>query len=158
MTITDYQLLDAVLRELQDASEIAVLHREDYIAAHMVDSDADLCVSYHPLEIMSVIAPRLAGSGIFLIQVWNYYRCSYTFFFSDSGGQFGAQIDVLHDPKGIGRYGVRTNVLLAKRSTGVRWPRIDELDEALYVLRKRQVKRDVQRVLEVSSSLQGLGT
>ena len=48
-------------------------------------------------------------------------------------------------------------MLLAKRCAGVRWPRIDELDEALYVLRKRQVKRDVSRILEVRSALHGLG-
>ena|SRR5450756_3134414 len=95
MAITNYRLVDAVLRELTNASQMAVLNRESDIAAHRVDSDADICVADHPLRIMSVIAPRLVDSGVFLILVWNYDRCSYTFFFSDSSGQSGAQIDVL---------------------------------------------------------------
>ena len=56
-------------------------------------------------------------------------------------------IDLVHDNRGVGRYGVRTDQLLARSTPGIRWQRLDALDEALYNLRKRHVKRDSERVV-----------
>jgi len=158
MTITNYELLNAVLHEVDSVTEMAVLHREGEIAYREVNSDVDLCVADSPNRVMSAIVPRLADSEIFLILVSYYDRCSYSFFFSDLQAQSGAQVDLLHDSKGVGRIGVRTNVLLDGKHNGVRWPRINHLDEGLYVLRKRQIMRDIPRFLEAHRALREQGT
>ena len=149
--------MDQVLTQIQNAGRIAVLHREEEVASHAVDSDVDLCVTVEPLSIISAVAPRLRSEGILPILIFHYDRGSYSFFFSNAEGTGGAQVDLLHDPRGLARYGVRTDVLLAKSCAGARWPRVDRLDEALYVLRKRQVKGDLPSVALARDEVMAFG-
>jgi len=144
--ITDFELVDAVLSAVERVAQMAVLHRERDVAEHAVESDVDVCIDEDALAVVSAAGPCLEAAGVMPILVFHYDRGSYSFFFSNEAGSGGAQIDFLHDPRGAGRYGVRTDELLRNSSSGVRWPRIDRLDETLYVLRKAQVKRDRTRV------------
>ena len=144
--ITDFSLLDHVLTEIERATPMAVLHREPEVANHSVESDVDICVGADPLAVLATVARPLAKKQVLPILVFNYDRGSYSFFFSDARGEGGAQVDLLHDARGVSRYGVRTPVLLAKSQSGIRWPCTDPLDEALYVFRKRLVKGDSVRV------------
>ena len=155
--ITDHQLLDVVLGSLADYTDMAVLHRERDVANHLVSSDVDLCVSDAPLSIISAAAPTLESHGVLPIMVFHYDRGSYSFFFSNRLGTGAAQVDVLHDPRGAARYGIRTDALLARRVSGIRWPTIEPLDEALYVLRKRLVKADLPRLVQAREQVLALG-
>jgi hypothetical protein len=152
--ITDFQLLEDVLDEVADATRMAVLHREPEVAAGAVTSDVDLCVADDPLFVVGRIVPKLEDQGILVIMVFHHDRGSYSVFFANPKGSGGAQIDLLHDPKGVGRYGVRTSVVIASRRSGARWPRTADLDETLYVLRKAQVKGDVHRVAHARRHLE----
>ena len=156
--ITSFAVLDQLLSAIDDTCPMAILHRERDIAAHKIQSDVDLCVAEPPLYVISRVIGDLENSGVFLILVFHYDRGSYSLFFANSHGTGGAQVDLVHDPAGAGLYGVRTNTLLARRTTGARWPRADELDEALYVLRKRQVKGDAARIALARRDLMAFGT
>lgn len=145
--ITDFELLERVLDEIDSATEMVVLHRERDVAVHEVSSDVDIAIASRPLAVLSVVAPRLEDRGVLPILVFHYDRGAYSFFFSNRDGSGGAQVDVVHDPAGVGRYGFKTDALLANRHDGARWPTTSHLDEALYVLRKRQVKRDMHGLL-----------
>src|SRR5690349_7329309 len=112
--ISDFELLDRVLAALCDATSTAVLHREADVAAHAVVSDVDVAVAADPLDVVSTIAPRLEREGVLPILVFHYDRGSYSFFFSNRAATGGAQVDVLRDAKGVGRYGVRTPALLLR--------------------------------------------
>ena len=157
MAITDHVLMDGVLEAIDSVAPMALLHREESVARHEVGSDVDLCLGGDQLAVMAAVAPELARAGIFLLLAWNYDRGSYSFFFSDAEGSAGAQIDVLSDSVGAGRYGVRTSEMLSTRCTGLRWPRVSSLDEALYELRKSQVKRDAGRATRAREAVDAIG-
>jgi hypothetical protein len=155
--ITNYEIVDRVLEALDKATEMAVLHCEAAVASHSLTSDVDLCVADDPVTLMSRVAYDMRSHGMYLVMIFPYDRCSAAFFFCDADGKTGAQIDLVCDPRGVNKYGVRTEALLARRCSGVRWPRIDPLDEALYTLRKRQVKRDRRRFDEARAEVAALG-
>lgn len=151
--ISDFSLLDQVLSAIEHTTQMAVLHRERDVAQHSVTSDVDLCVADDPLRVLASIEPGLVEEGVFPVLVFHYDRRSYTFFFLRQNARDGAQVDLLNDTAGRGRYGIRTDVLLGSSVSGTRWPRISGLDEALYVLRKRQVKGDADGIRQALGEL-----
>lgn len=155
--ITDFDVLDRVLAEVERVSRMAVLHREAAVVEHLVHSDVDICVGSDPLDVAAAVMPSLRANGVVAILVFNYDRGSYSLFFSDLQGSGGAQVDLIHDPRGVSRYGVRTDALLAAAVPGIRWPRLDSLDEALYTLRKRQVKGDATGEARAREAIGALG-
>ncbi len=143
-----------ILDELAaSAVRFAVLHRESEFAASGVDSDIDTIVDRDPDDVLRTLIPGLAGHGLRPIMRWPYDRNSVTFFLCDDSGAEGAQLDLVYDPEGVGRYGFRTAVLLDGAVAGERWPRLGDLDEQLYLLRKRQVKRDAGTVRQLVGDL-----
>jgi hypothetical protein len=157
MAITDQALMDDVLCAVESVTSMAILHREAAVASHVVESDVDLCISGHPVQVMAGVARDLAAARGYLVLAWNYDRGSYSFFFSRPDATSGAQIDVVSDDRGRGRYGVRSGAMLASTVPGARWPRVSPMDEALYELRKSQVKGDIARVVEARNTVDALG-
>ena len=142
-------LLDAIASEHEP---FAVLHGEAEIAAGRISSDIDLTVTAPPDNIVAALLASCEGFEV--VMVWPYDRESTTYFIVDiaavaeSAGAIcpGVQLDLVFDPNGRGRYGFRTEELVTNSVPGNRWPRLHPADEFLYLLRKRQVKRDRQRV------------
>jgi hypothetical protein len=133
----------------------AVLHGEDRIADGRAESDVDLAVGCPPHQVLRSLAPMLAASGLFLGLVWPYDVCALTSVWLSAPGPDGVQLDLLCDPGGDGKYGVRTDALLQRRIRGRCWWRLDGRTERLYLLSKRVEKRDgpaLVRLLDVDPS------
>src|SRR3954470_6415592 len=127
--ISDFEVLERVLGEVQAVTRMAVLHREPDVASHAVSSDVDACIAGDPLLVLASIVPRLEAAGVRTILTFYYDRGSYSFFFSNAEATGGAQVGPLHAPHGAARYGVATTPLLEHSRDGVRWPCLDPLDE-----------------------------
>lgn len=84
---------------------------------------------------------RVGGHDLHPVVAWRYdVGGTLTAFFSTAAASDGVQLDMLHDPEGAGRYGVRSGTLLAGVRRDGRWPRLNDLEELVYLLRKRQLK------------------
>ncbi len=131
----------------------AILHGEAELAAGETISDIDLVVDRPPAEVIVPLLDDLAAGGIHLVQRWAYDWSTLTLFFVGAEPGRGAQVDLAHDPRGRGRYGFLPDPLIERRVRGVsRW-RIDDDDLLLYLLRKRQEKRDADAVEALRSEL-----
>jgi hypothetical protein len=141
------QVLDALGRS---GSEFAILHKADAILDGGPLSDLDVVVDASPRETIERLAPELRRDGLHVIARWRYDITAASVFVSNDDATQGAQLDLLHDPAGIGKYGLRSEVLLANRVYRGRWPQLDPADEILYRVRKRQVKGDWEGLLHLS--------
>jgi hypothetical protein len=133
--------------------EFTVLHREHEIATESVTSDIDIATSVEPDVVMSEMRTGLAGVDLRPVMRWPYDRNSVTYFLANSDASVGAQLDLVHDPTGRGRYGFRTPALIDRAVDGTRWSRLHPDDELLYLVRKRQVKRDEQATEQLLSEV-----
>jgi len=137
---------------------LAILHGEEKIAAGDVASDIDL-VTERPLGsfLRGPVRSSLEKQGIFPVIVWPYdVSGTVTVFFSDVDGSEGVQIDALHDPDGLGKYGIRSGVLLENSATGKMWPAVQPPFSSLYLVRKRHWKRQYERVMTEMKALSEL--
>lgn len=143
MPTNSSQLAEAVLGALHRADvSFAVLHGEAQLVAGTQDHDIDLVVSRPWHRIIDAVQADLRDRGVHLVCVWPYDVNAASTFWCDVEASAGAQVDLLCDVAGAGRYGLRTAALLASSGAGMRWPVLAPLDRLLYVARKRQVKGD----------------
>lgn len=135
--------------------EFAVLHGEERIGSLGLDSDLDLAVGSKPRAIAQKVSGAFSARGLVTALVWPYdIGGSASLFVSTADGSAGAQIDMLYDPEGRGRYGVRSQVLLERRRQGIRYPIPASLDQDLYLLRKSRAKGQAERVARILSSFE----
>ncbi len=154
MGTTSADLAQRVLDELERVEPaFVVLHGEDDLSNGRVASDVDVAVVRDPRAVVAAVSRPLADDGVAPIMLWPYDRNSLTIFWSDSDGDRGVQLDLVCDPLGQGRYGFRTGELIARAERGERWPRLDTEDELLYLIRKRQVKRNATETVRLLSSM-----
>lgn len=149
MATTSSRLANDVLATLSEAGvDLAVLHGEDDLASGDVGSDVDLVVEVPLHESLDAsLLARLGEKGMYPVILWPYdVAGAATVFFTDSDGCDGVQIDTLCDPWARGKFGIRTGALLAHTEPGLAWPRVDPLYSLLYQLRKRQWKRQYERI------------
>lgn len=158
MATTDPELVSLVLAALDEAGiRLAVLHHEPAVARGQIASDIDIAVDRPVRSVVAVLRRALYPHGR-IITLWRYDISGTALFIVRPDVRQGVQIDVLYDPDAIGKYGVRTNVLLARRVSGERWPRPHRLDELLYLASKRRVKGDAVHayaLLDEASRLDG---
>lgn len=146
MPTTDAALAAVALDALAEAGvPFVVLHGEAEIASGKVTTDVDIAVGWPPDRTVRAIAPALRAAHVHLIVVWSYDPGVLTTFWCDATGERGVELDMLFDPSGRNRYGLRSVPLVSACETGARWPRPDPLDELVYLLRKRQVKGQADR-------------
>ncbi|TBT91464.1 hypothetical protein [Propioniciclava tarda] len=149
MGTTDVSL-GLVLLDCLDRMNVdyAVLHNTESLASNGAISDIDLAVAGDPWEIVAHLAEQQSAHGLLLAMLWEYDRCSLTSIWLSEAGEDGIQLDFLADPKGRGRYGLRTGVVLAEEVKGRgSTPHLSVSAEAVYTLSKRIAKRDHQRAL-----------
>lgn len=148
MATTNASLAADVLDGLIDAGvEFAFLHGEQEAAAGVVKSDIDLVVANKPTSVLAVARPCLERIGVRPFVLWDYdLGHTSTVFLATADASEGVQLDLMCDPKGHGKYGARTGAMLESRVAGVRWPAVGHLHRLAYLVRKRQVKQDHERL------------
>ena len=131
----------------------AVLHRASDLREGTVESDVDLVVADPPLEIVGRLQGALDRLDLKAVMVWRYDAGeTLTIFLARSDLSDGLQLDLLCDRRGVGKYGVRTDALLDATEPG-RWPQLLPLPEKLYLLRKRLVKKQQDRVRQLVAEI-----
>jgi hypothetical protein len=127
----------------------ALLHNEDRLAAGETPTDVDVIVHRPVDQALRGAVAQLHRRGLRPILVWPYDVGSLTVFLSDATANEGLQLDLLSDPAGHGKYGLRTAEVLRASVAGARWPVLDPLDALVYQLRKRSIKGQGARVAEL---------
>jgi hypothetical protein len=147
MAITDPFIPVRVLDALLEAGvPFVVLHGESLLGTSKLASDVDLAVGMPVVRALERISLPLRSVGLRAALLWPYDLGGTTsVFFATAGGEEGAQIDFLYDPKGRGRYGLRSLVILADSRPGLRYPVPKLIDQQLYLLRKRTCKSQSER-------------
>jgi hypothetical protein len=150
MAVTRGNLACLLLDTLASTGETyAVLHGEARIADGRGDSDIDVVVAAPPHQVVRSLAPLLASSGLSLGLVWRYDVRALASLWLTGPGPDGAQLDLLCDPEGYGKYGLRTGALLQRRVRGRFWWRLDDRAERLYLLTKRADKGDLPGLIRL---------
>lgn len=134
----------------------ALLHGDDEIAEGRTDSDLDLI--FRPPLRAAIHAVECAAKRINLAPLlfWVYDVNSVTLLFGNvaSGGLEGAvQVDVVADPEGLGKYAIRTDIVLSASLPGQSSLTLAKLDEALYLWRKGTAKGQAQRQAEALKTI-----
>jgi hypothetical protein len=136
-----------LLDELGSATRaFAVLHNECDVAKGKVASDVDVAVAETGYDVVRRLRSRMVPHGVELIALWPSDVATLNSFWCTQDGVSGAQLDLLHDPHGRCRYGIRTPVVLDAAQPGERWPRLGDVDALIYQIRKRAVKGDSMRL------------
>lgn len=146
MATTRPELAWAVLDALAAAQfPFAVLHGEGRVSHGDVSGDVDVAVGVRLSVAIPDLIERLRGR-LHLVMVFPYDLASASTFWATPDGLDGCQIDLLHDPDGRGRYGLRTDEALAIAIPGSRWRRLDDETSRCYLISKRWLKRDVEKL------------
>lgn len=149
MTVgTTNTLLARRLLEEIEALGVAfsVLHNAEVIEQLGSISDVDILVNADPSEIIEKLTMTIDADELALVLRWRYDTGALTTFWMTPGLEDGVQLDLMHDPRGKGRYGVRTSTLHERHHQEDAWPpRLSERGSALYVFSKRLVKGDHSR-------------
>lgn len=144
MPTTDPAITERFLDALSDAGiGFAVLHGEDSIDT--VTGDLDIVANQAPLEILREVAPVISPIVPIL-------TCAYepggsrSIFLSTPDLEEGAQLDILFDRQGRGSLGFRSQELLRAAVAGSRYPTLNRDAQLAYLVRKRAVKAQSDRL------------
>jgi hypothetical protein len=135
--------LDAMTRA---GVRFAVLHDEERLALGNVSSDVDLAVDRPGRDVIREALGALHDVGLHPVVLWPYGVDALTVFLATGTASDAVQLDMTYDPDGRGKYGIRTDVALDVSVPGKRFPRLPPDHELLYLVSKRKVKRDPQRL------------
>jgi hypothetical protein len=127
---------------------VALLHGGDRWDHGVMSSDIDLLVDRPLSEFADRFFHALDLAGSLPIVVWNYDVGATSVFVVDRVLDRAVQIDLNYDIEGAGRYGLRSAAVLQRVHSGVT-PRIDDVDEWLYSIRKKVVKGQDERVRDL---------
>lgn len=154
MATTNPILAGRVLDALVAASvPFVVLHGESRIAMAMPLSDVDVAVDISPEQLIIAAIPEWAAVDLHPVQVCPYDVGGTSVFLATSDASDGVQLDLLHDPDGYGRLGVRTSRLVDRAYDGCKWPRLPRREEATYLLAKRLLKGQQQAAMKLRAEL-----
>ena len=158
ISTTSAPLARAAVDSLMESGvSLALLHREADLLSGDVGSDVDMAVGEPPRQLLTRSLSRLHAAGLHPVVVWEYdVAGTATVFLSTGSASDGVQLDLLFDPEGHGKYGVRTKAMIDAAKPGDRWPRADRLGELAYLIRKRQVKGDRPRMAELVAQAQSV--
>lgn len=133
----------------------AVLHNVQFVHSTDPCSDIDLIIDRDPRFVLEELSALVESDGLHLAMVWEYDAPSLGTFWLTNDGQGGVQFDLMYDPSGRGRYGLRTDRALANHRRHEEWPpRLDEMASALYQLSKRISKADHIRALALLATFE----
>lgn len=145
----------AVEAMLRTGVGMAVIHGEEELAAARVSSDVDLVVDRPIFSVVAAARENWEQAGLRAIMAWPYdVGGTGSIFLATPGARDGVQIDVLFDPEGAGRYGVRSGELLVRLEQGTVFPRVSADAAAIYLLSKRLGKRQLSEAEAIAARLQ----
>lgn len=123
---------------------MAILHGEERLARLGHVSDVDVVSDIAAFQAVQAAAPYWLEIGLHPIIFWPYdVGGTATVFLATPGAEQGVQLDILYDPDGQGRYGLRSTALLEYVVPGTKFPRLHPSATQTYTARKRQVKGDL---------------
>jgi hypothetical protein len=123
----------------------ALLHGYEQLETDSI-SDVDIVVAEDPRVVIKKAVAPWEERGLVPIIIWPYdIGGTVTLFLAtrDAGG--GVQLDILHDPDGVGRYGVRTDALLRHVEERPLAPTVDRPARLVYLWQKRTGKDQADR-------------
>lgn len=142
MPISDPKVPVAFLNVLIEARvPVLVLHDENRVGTTDLTSDLDLVVGLSPTAVLRRVRENLTEKGLLIVLIWRYDlggTCGV--FVASQEGAGGAQIDLLFDPRGRGRYGIKSQALIERGGIRETFPVPALLDKELYLLRKAACK------------------
>lgn len=156
MPTTDPSLVTELLVALERSGiAFAVLHDEDRIG--QTTGDVDIVADRPAHRIVADV--RDWPARCHPVMVWPYEPGgAANLFVVDTNLTDGAQVDILFDPEARGRLGLRSHRLLVATRQGVRFPVLAHHAELAYLMRKRVVKNDPQRLTALVEVARGEGS
>lgn len=147
MPTTSGELARVCLAGLARAGvEFAVLHGYEYLETDRI-SDVDVVVGQDPRTVIRAAEAYWREAGLTPIILWPYdIGSTAAVFLATRDARDGVQLDMLHDPDGIGRYGVRSDVLLRFVEVRPLAPVVEETARLLYLWQKRTAKGEIHRL------------
>jgi hypothetical protein len=130
----------ALLKALEAANvDYALLHGASSFNDDSI-SDVDLAVSSFDIKRLALFLQTAQDCGYQPLVAWQYDLRAITTFFMTSDFREGVQLDILADPHGYSRHGIRTDVLVQTSyvDRGIR--QAEPLDSWLYQISKRWLK------------------
>lgn len=155
MPTTDPRIAVAVLESLRQAGlGFALLQSSSALRSSDPTGDIDLVVDTPPATGLPRVQGALELHDISLVSLWPYdVGGTATAFFLDKDGGAGAQVDMLHDPHGLGHYSLRSGVLLAATDTNPRFPAVSEPELSVYLFSKRIRKKQPEPLDAITAEL-----
>ena len=147
MPTTSGELARVCLAGLTEAGvRFAVLHGYEHLETDRI-SDVDIVVGQDPRVVIREAEGSWRERGLVPIIMWPYdIGATVTLFLATRDANDGVQLDMLYDPEGIGRYGVRSNVLLRYVEERPLAPVVERAARLLYLWQKRTAKDQAERL------------
>ena len=113
----------------------------------LIDSDVDIVCSVPADDLVRLATEKWQSVGLQAVAIWEYdVEGTAGVFLANDDATEGVQLDVLHDPRGMGRYRLQTGPLLERSSWKNEIPRISPADELIYLWQKRTSKGQLEQV------------
>jgi hypothetical protein len=124
----------------------AVLHGYEHLETDSI-SDVDTVVDEDPRVILRKAEGHWRERGLFPIITWPYdIGATMTLFLATSDAAGGVQLDMLHDPKGVGKYGIQSAAMLRHVEQRPLAPTVDRAARLVYLWQKRVAKDQAERL------------
>jgi hypothetical protein len=151
MATTDHRLALASLEGMREAGvRFALLHGGERLASGQV-SDVDLVVGDDPPAVVRRVAAPWAARGLVPVVLWPYdIGGTATVFLATPDATEGVQLDLLFDPDGVGKYGIRSSALLASADPTTGLPMVSATAGLIYLWQKRVAKADPAQLDELT--------
>lgn len=120
--------------------DFAFIHDEEAFVKGRSTSDIDILVDRPPNQVAAMLSHQCPE--LLLAVDANYEPGALASIWIDPQRNGIVRLDMLHDPQGKGRLGVRTGALLDRRIPGLRYPRLSPSDELTCRILKRWVTAD----------------
>lgn len=133
-----------------------MLHGWAQLEAGVPFGDIDVVVDIPPRDLLLRIGLRLADRGAWPVLLWPYdVGGSASLFLMNPTATGGAQIDMLHDPRGRGRYGLRSREFQIDET--IVPARVRPVDELVYLAAKRLRKAQMDQLADVRAQAVAVG-
>lgn len=156
MPTTNPSIGRSVLSVLHDTGvDFALLQNPLVLSQETPTGDIDIVVDRPAREALLPTLDALASKEIHLVALWPYdVGGTATAFFLGSDGASGAQIDLLHDPDGLGHYHLRSSVLLEQTERAEPFPMVSPRALSIYRFSKRTRKGQEERLRSIRAEIQ----
>ena len=151
MATTDSRLALASLEGMREAGvAFALLHGLERLRQDQL-SDVDIVIAENPGAVVRRSMASWLTRGMMPVVVWPYdIGGTATVFLATPDASEGVQLDMLHDPAGVGKYGIKSGALLASAGSSASVPTVSDIASLIYQWQKRTVKRQAARLDELT--------